>query len=158
MLAISACSKGWGFALLERPDRLVDYGLIKVRPWSKQQVARKLADLLRKSQATTLAVRDLTGLPSGPRTLWTNREAVRVATAQAAKVRIIGSKELVAAFGTRTVRDLTVEVCNRYPELEPRNPPPRRPWMAQDERLHLFVATALADLLQERVMRPGPWS
>jgi len=77
VVGISPTSRGFGFAVLESPENLVDWGLAHVRPPEPQKVAVRGAELLERHQP------DLLVLPAGTRgqPLWEsvagNAEATR---------------------------------------------------------------------------------
>ena len=145
-LAIDPTARGFGFAVLEGTDLLVDWGVVQL--WSqnkKELVARVDAyiDRYRPSIFVTEQVgpgrsrrraREITTLLAGHAVLrhmpvfTISRDAVR---------------KLFVPTGT-TKFEIALAITKTFPELASRLPRKRKPWMSEDERMNLFDAVSFA--------------
>ena len=63
------------------------------------------------------------------------------------RVKSVSRAELKQAFaesGAGTKYEIAMAIANRFPELAPRLPRFRKPWMSEDYRMSIFDAVALA--------------
>ena len=63
------------------------------------------------------------------------------------RVKSVSRAELKQAFaesGAGTKYEIAMAIANRFPELAPRLPRFRKPWMGEDYRMSIFDAVALA--------------
>jgi hypothetical protein len=69
------------------------------------------------------------------------------------EVRAIPRRRVIRAFasvGGATKYAIAVVIAERFPELAPRLPPVRKPWMSEDARMAIFDAMALALVYYDR--------
>jgi Holliday junction resolvasome RuvABC endonuclease subunit len=148
VLAIDPTSRGFGFAILEGPGRLVDWGVKEARTDKRRRSLRQINDLLTHYPPELIVVEDCTR--------WDSRRSLRVE-------RLIGGIQKLAArqgvamraFSRSVVRrvlcqspactkhQIALVIAKRLPELAPRVPPPRQPWMSEDYRMSIFDAVAV---------------
>ncbi len=148
VLALDPTSKGLGFAVLEGPDRLVDWGLKHVRGDLNGKSLAQASDLIRQYQPNLLVIEDARA--QGCR----RRQRVRRLLARLAplarrhrvRCRAIPQRWVLACFALEATNKqrIAVAIAERFPELDPRLPPLRNPFMGEDERTAIFDATALA--------------
>lgn len=145
-LAVDPMSRGFGFAVIEDRDLLIDWGVVQV--WSKNKkelVARVdayidryrpvffVTERVNKGKSRKRA-REITTLLAGHAALrhliviTVTREAVR---------------RLFQTTGT-TKFEIALAITKNFPELASRLPRKRKPWMSEDERMNLFDAVAFA--------------
>jgi Holliday junction resolvasome RuvABC endonuclease subunit len=143
-LAIDPASRGLGFALLEGPSTLIDWGFHDVR---KDRDARCLAlviSMLTTFKPDVLVLEDFGTCRSA------RVKALADAFAAAAKERGIAScrvsrKAVRSRFPTcRTKYDRARELVARFPELKAWCPPTRKIWLTEDPRINIFDALGLA--------------
>jgi hypothetical protein len=53
-------------------------------------------------------------------------------------------KQVFSESGASTKYEIAVAIAQRFPELAPRLPRFRKPWMSEDYRMSIFDAVALA--------------
>jgi hypothetical protein len=51
--------------------------------------------------------------------------------------------EIPTPFGASSKQEIAAAIANRFPELAPRLPRFRKPWMSEDYRMSIFDAVAL---------------
>lgn len=142
VLGISPYSRGFGFAVVEDGYRLIDYGLVQVRPWTRARVSAKLTAVLVASQPSVVALLEVTP-GRGGRTAWATSEALRLARSFRVRWRQLDGRS--ACLGLANAGGgLEDAIVSLFPELEARCPRPRRLWESEDERKHLFLAVALS--------------
>jgi Holliday junction resolvasome RuvABC endonuclease subunit len=149
VVAIDPGGSKFGFAVLEGEDRLIDWGLRKVRKGRKAHGTRRVIDLLDCYRPDALIVEDVSSKHAGrsPRI----RRLVKAVIALGAERKIptysFPRSQIRAVFlqaGAFTKEEIAGVVAGRFPALEVRLPPKRRPWMSEDNRINLFEAVALA--------------
>jgi hypothetical protein len=142
ILAIDPSSKGFGFAVLEGTDRLVDWGFARVWATSELEFVARVDSILVRYRPRVLVLPEI---PSEPRRA---RSARRVATLSVQmrqyglRIMIATPSQIRSAFpGTKQER--AESIAGYFPELKPWLPRQRRPWMTEDERMDIFDAVAL---------------
>ena len=150
VLAIDPATRGYGFAVLEGPRRLVDWGVASVRRNKRALSLTRLAAQIRLFRPGVVVLPD----PADgrhPRCARV-RELIHAMQALAAKeeikTRLISRAHVVSLFaplGADTKHEIAVAIARRFPaELAHRVPPPRRPWMPEHHNMPIFDALALA--------------
>src|SRR5262249_32692692 len=61
VLAIDPSTRGFGFAVLEGPNRLIDWGVKETKVNKKRRSLRFIAELIHRYQPSVLVVEDYTG-------------------------------------------------------------------------------------------------
>ena len=149
ILSVAPRSRGFGYAVIEAPQRLIDWGTRSARAQKATRTWKGIATLIDAFQPDLLVLEDtqdhasrrskrirklLTGLM-----VKASRRRIEVAAVPAAAVRLV-FRELHAFNKDEIARVLV----SHFPELAPRLPPRREPWMSEDERMSIFDAIALA--------------
>jgi len=150
VVGVAPTSRGFGFAVLEDGEVLVDWGLVHCRPPEPERVVERALALLARHDPDLLVLQATEVSRYGDR-------AKRFAVLLEEKARSTGvavtaiSSDAVrrhfAAYGL-TKNDRAEEMAKRFPELRPRQPGKRRPWQSQDERMAIFNALSLVITLQ----------
>jgi len=148
VLAIDPSIRGFGFAILEGPDRLIDWGVRETKVDKKRKSLRFIAELIDRYQPSVFVVEDYAA--KGSRRCGRVRELIndisKLAVKRKVKVRSCSSVKVKQAFaecgGTNKYK-IAVEIANRFPELAPRLPRFRKPWMSEDYRMSIFDAAGL---------------
>jgi Holliday junction resolvasome RuvABC endonuclease subunit len=149
VLAIDPSTRGFGFAVLEGTDRLVDWGVKETKTDKNKRSLRLISELIEQYEPSVVVVEDYTGkgsrrcrraaqLIDGISTLALNRK-VKVKRFSKAEV-----KQAFAESGARTKYEIAVAISKRFPELAPRLPRFRKPWMSEDYRMSIFDAVGFA--------------
>ena len=149
VLAIDPYSQGFGFAVLEGPERLIDYGLKKVRGDKNSACFEKIIALIEYYQPDVILLRDSTGKGSrrSLRVQTLIQEILKLALSKRIKARTFSRVEIRKSFSlssAATNHQLACIIAPQFPELIFRLPPPRKAWMSEDERMSIFVAVSLA--------------
>ena len=149
VLAINPYSKGFGFAILEGPERLIDYGVKKVRGDKNRACLKKVTNLINRYQPDVITLQDSTGKGSrrGVRIQKLTQGILRLALQERIKERSFSRVQITKTFsssGVATKHQVATSIVKQLPELAFRLPPPRKSWMSEDERMSIFDATALA--------------
>jgi hypothetical protein len=61
-------------------------------------------------------------------------------------------KHAFAECPNQTKYEIAVAIGKRFPELAPRVPPFRKPWMSEDYRMSIFDAVALGLAIFQQIM------
>lgn len=143
LLAIDPTSKGFGFVVVEHGTRLVDWGVARVWATSEMEFVVRVQALIERYGTAFLV---LPKLPSEPRRARASRRLAALSLhAQQFRMQVasVSPSDVGAALpGTKQRR--AESLASAFPELRAWLPPPRRPWMTEDERMHIFDALALA--------------
>ena len=150
VLAIDPTNRGCGFAVLEGPTRLIDWG-------NKRVVGRNVnagciaavVRLLRWYEPECLVIEDCT--VRGAR----RRERVRRLTddladlarrfnVRAVRVPWARVRKVCGSSPTATKEQIATRLAEQFPELARHLPAHRKPWMSEDVRMSIFDAVALA--------------
>ncbi|MBI4032583.1 hypothetical protein HY374_02660 [Candidatus Berkelbacteria bacterium] len=149
MLSVDPTSRGFGFAVLEGPARLVDWGTKDSGRADSQAACREVAALLDRYAPDALVVEEVSDASS--------RRCDRVRRLIAGlrdegkrrdiSVVAIPKSRVRAAFGGADVSNkhsIAQIISEHFPELVPRLPPRRKAWMSEDARLSIFDAVSFA--------------
>jgi Holliday junction resolvasome RuvABC endonuclease subunit len=146
VLAVDPTSRGFGFAVLEGPATLVDWGVHETRRRGEEPILRKVKSLVRHYQPDVIVVEHC-GYPGSRR----RSRARATVTAILALARALGvpGREISTAsvrqlFGRATKDGTARAIAEHLPALASRLPPKRKPWMSEAERMAIFDATAFA--------------
>jgi hypothetical protein len=148
LLAVDPFSRGVGFAVLEGPDNLIDFGLKRTGRADNGRSMRMVETLIGRFNPDVLALEDWRA--AGSRRCGRVQQLLqRITTLDMKGIRV----RLIARHQLRRIGRLP-EVCTKYgracilverfPELHPFLPPVRKPWMAEDDRMGIFDAAAFA--------------
>jgi hypothetical protein len=156
VLAIDPTSKGFGFAVLEGPRRLVDWGVKHASGNGK--CLKQAASLIERYRPEALVVErtDANGCRRRLRVRQLIKELLVLARKRQLRARRIPRRTVLRYFaksGLATKRQIAVALSIRFPELEPYLPPERKPWMSEDERMGIFDAVAFGLAFYESLRR-----
>lgn len=155
ILAVDSVSRGFGFVVLETPDRLVDWGTKEARIEKQKTRLNKIAALWERYESDLLVLEDYAarGCRRSARVRGLLRRIQAAAVRRGLLVRAVPRRAVRKAFascGARTKDEIARAVASEFPELAPHLPPPRKPWMSEDQRMGIFGAMALAVAVVER--------
>jgi len=164
ILAIAPSTRGFGFAVLEGPATLVDWGVKSIKGEKNSRSLAKVGELIAHYEPEVIVLQDnstkesrrcarIKELDQQIMALASNRN-VRVAAFSRHKVtRVFFGKDEGTKYALAEI------LSKRFPEeLGFRLPPKRRPWMSEDYRMDIFVAVSLALTFyaSKRKQNPGP--
>ena len=160
ILAIAPSTRGFGFAVLEGRDTLVDWGIKSVKGDKNSQCLAKVRELIGDYPPDVIVLEDTSAKDSrrGPRIRALTQEIIALASSSKVKVELFTQKQIRKNFFTdgKGTKDALAEiVAKRFPdELAHRLPPKRRDWQSEDSRMGIFDAIALALIsLREKTHR-----
>src|SRR5262249_25387033 len=124
VLAIDPSTRGFGFALLEGPNRLIDWGVKETKTDKKHRSLQLIADLIDQYQPSTIVVEDYAA--KGSRRCGRVRELIndiaKLAETRNVKVRSFSRLKVKQAFaesGASNKFEIAKTIANRFPELAP---------------------------------------
>lgn len=146
VLAIEPSTKGFGFAVMEGPEQLIDWGLKVVRGDKNSECLKKVAQLIDRYSPDLIVTEDYRHKNS--RRSRRVRRLLKAILALASKKKVRGRSVSRAAVRTAFSQDssaptkhsIAIEIAKLLPELTPRLPRLRKPWMREDERMSVFDA------------------
>lgn len=146
VLAIDPCSKGFGFAVLEAPDRLVDWGVACVWSGNSEAFLARVDAMIQRYSPTCIAIEAVPDSPRRARTVRHLRAIECYLRASSLPAAVIPAQQIRAlvCHSRATKHDLALHIAKAFPELAPWCPPRRLPWKSEDARMHIFDAVALA--------------
>ena len=149
VLAIDPTCRGFGFAILEGPERLLDWGVAHARKNKRDRCLARIAELIRRYEPTVIVAEDGTAKGSRrcPRVLRLLRDVSKLAAENHIIMHSIPRSKVHRVFSedsARTKYQIAKLIAAQFPELAPRLPPVRKPWMSEDDRMSIFDALAFA--------------
>jgi Holliday junction resolvasome RuvABC endonuclease subunit len=154
VLAIAPSTRGFGFAVLEGFEHLVDWGVKSVEENKNAQCLVKVEELIAHYLPTVVVLQNHSseGSRHSARIRALGKRVVGLALRRKVKVKLFSNEQVKRAFfadGKGTKYALAEILAGRFPEeLGFRLPPKRRAWMSEDYRMAIFDAVALALLPQ----------
>ena len=154
LLAVSLSTWGFGYAVLEGGNSLVDYGNKRI---NKDKNARSLAHIEKMivhNQPDVLVLQDVNakGTHRAPRIKQLHRKIVALAKKRKLKVVEISGTELRRLLLNNeagTKREMAELLAKKFPdELASRLPEKRKAWKSEDARMDIFDAVGLAVTLK----------
>ena len=149
ILAVAPSTRGFGYAVLEGHDTLVDWGVKTVKGNKNIQSLAKVEELIAHYQPGILVLEDAAAKNSrrSPRIRKLGAQIIKLAATCKTGVKIFSRDQVMKTFildsqGTKYA--LAEILVKRFPEeLGSRLPPKRKPWMSEDARMNIFDAVAL---------------
>lgn len=162
VLAIAPSTRGFGFAVLEGSETLVDWGVKSVAGDKNTCSLSKVEELISHYQPEFVALENDATKQSArsPRIRALSRRIIAMVRKSGLDVALLPRQEIRKVFfgncqGTKHA--LAEILATRFPqELGFRLPPKRRPWMSEDYRMDIFDAVALALVWRLRNTRKTP--
>jgi Holliday junction resolvasome RuvABC endonuclease subunit len=132
VLAIDPSTRGFGFAVLEGPDRLIDWGVKETRNEKNRRSLKLIWELIEQYEPSVLVLEDYAG--KGSRRCRRVQELIEAISKLAAKrklkVRMHSRAKVKQVFSkscTSNKQEIALDIVNRFPELAPRLPRFRNP-------------------------------
>lgn len=149
VLALDPISRGFGYAILEGAETLVDWGIAHVQADREAGSLERIDELLERYRPDVIILEDIAA--SGSRRSGRVRKLIvailKLALARDVAPRFIARTAVSRALrqlGGVTKHEIATALAARFPELGPRLPPRRRTWMSEDPRTAIFDAVGLA--------------
>jgi len=147
VLGIDPCRKGIGFGVIDGSGRLIDWGVARLYSTNDEEFLVRLDALASRNRATLLVLQETAGTMRGAVAKRRALLATEYWRAREVASRVIQRRLLDAHFGLghrASKHDLSLAVCDIYPELRVHLPPKRRPWDSESPRTRMFLAVALS--------------
>jgi Holliday junction resolvasome RuvABC endonuclease subunit len=149
ILAISLSSRGFGYAVLQGDDWLIDYGKKVINKDKNVRVLGHIEKIITRKQPDVLVLQDVNarGARRDPRIKRLHTKIIMLAKKRKLKVMKFSGIELrrlLLGDATGTKHEMAELMAKQFPdELASRLPPKRKPWKSQDARMDIFDAVAL---------------
>src|SRR5262249_12646012 len=158
VLAIDPSTRGFGFAVLEGPNQLIDWGVKETKVDKNRKTLKLVADLIDRYQPNAIVVEDYAGKGSRRCRRVANliKDISKLATKRNIRVKSFSRLKVKQAFSESAAsnkQEIAAAIANRFPELVPRLPRFRKPWMSEDYRMSIFDAVSLAITFFEKRRR-----
>jgi hypothetical protein len=145
-LSLDPTSEGFCFVVLAGSETLLDWGCREVMKSRPEEWRRKIAKFIGRYNPDLIVLERMEPSRRGP---WARRFAADVgvfARDLGIAVGEISRREVQEEFSEsgRTKYEIAVAIARLFPELEPRLPRKRKPWMSEDDRMSIFDALAFA--------------
>ena len=147
-IAIAPTSRGFGYAVFEQKDALLDWGVKEARTNKTRDSLLKLRVLMHLLQPAVMVVENT----QDPRSRRSKRvsdlieKMARLAKEKSVPVVRYPRNDVLAIFhrvGARNKDDIAAAIAKKLPELAPRVPPRRRIWESEHYNMAIFEAAAL---------------
>ncbi len=150
IFALDPMHKGFGYAVLELPLRLVDWGIARVKGEKHAGAVAAFEKLLDRFRPDALVLEDA-GAPGSrrhPRVRRLIDALVQIARERGIAVFTVARTAVLKCFSTpeerATKQSVAKRLTGRFPELLSKLPPARKLWESENERMSIFDALALA--------------
>lgn len=150
ILAVAPSTRGFGFAVLEGAETLVDWGVKSVNGDKNARSLVKVEELIVHYQPGVLVLEDNSAKASrhSTRIRELHQNIIAMAASRNVKVASFSREQVRRVFFAKdqgSKHALAEIIAKRFPEeLGFRLPPKRRPWMSEDYRMDIFEAVSLA--------------
>lgn len=147
VLAIAPTTQGVGYVVLESPAMPVDWAIKSVRDKEESKALSAISKLLQHYRPDVFVLEEPQGSRRWPRIQKLLEAASRLPQIQHITIRrfpMSRVKKVFRTFRAETKYEIAHAVAQQLPELAPRLPRIRKPWMSQDSRMGIFDAAALA--------------
>jgi Holliday junction resolvasome RuvABC endonuclease subunit len=148
ILAVAPSSRGFGFAVLEGRETLVDWGVKSVTGDKNTQSLARVEGLITHYHPEVMVLQETATIRRSARIRELGQRIVVLAGSHNLRVVLVSREQVRRVFfdkGHGTKQALAEIVATRFPEeLGARVPPKRQPWMSEDYRMDIFDAVSLA--------------
>ena len=131
-MAIDPATRGFGFAVLEGPERLIDWGVKETKTDKKRRTLKLIAELVDWYRPSVIVLEDTAAQDSRRcnRVECLIDEIGTLAAKSNVKVKRVSKAAVKQAFAecpAQTKYEIAMAIGKRFPELAPRVPPFRKP-------------------------------
>jgi hypothetical protein len=150
IFALDPTTKGFGYAVLETPFRLVDWGLAHISGEKESGAVARFEKLLDQFRPDVVILEDSAapGSRRRPRMQKLLEKLEESARGRGIEVRMIPRLAVIECFSSPEARatkhSITKRLAETFPELAEKMPQRRKIWQSEDERIATFDALALA--------------
>lgn len=152
VLAIDPITRGFGYAVLEGPHALLDWGLKGTSRWPEPRerwCLREITELVETYGPDRIIVEDCLKSRSrlGLRNQHLLKQVIQLADEfgiPTSRITRTAMRSVFVPAGASTKYQIARAIAERFPELGWRMPRLRKPWMSEDARMGIFDALAFA--------------
>jgi hypothetical protein len=150
IFAVDPTTKGFGYAVLETPLRLVDWSLAHVSGEKESGALARFETLLDQFRPDVVVLEDSAapGSRRRPRVQKLLGKLQETARERGIAVHAIPRLAVIECFSSPDKRatkySITEHLAETFPELAAKAPRRRKVWQSEDERMSVFDALALA--------------
>jgi RNase H-fold protein (predicted Holliday junction resolvase) len=145
VLAIDPSTRGLGYAILEGPHRLLDWGVKQATDDKNAECVRIVKNLIKQYRPHVLVLENVEGNDSRRRTRVRELlQAIRETARQLGVKVMAETPERVRTAFTPKKDMIAAALAGRFPELASRLPKPRTLTMPEHSAMPVFDATAFA--------------
>lgn len=145
VLSLYPNCRGLGYACIEEPQLLLDFGIVTVKPASNGRIMERVSRLLSYYKPAVILVRDaqtynkrICGLLED---IACHAELLGLSVHRYSRQQI---KEAFEVHGASTKYEVSRKLAEWFPLLNTRAPKVRKAWMDEDYNMGIFDAVALA--------------
>jgi hypothetical protein len=149
ILSLYSNARGLGYVCLESPQNLKESGVLTIRPICNGRILERITKFVDFFKPKVIIVKDFENNYSRQ-----NKRAVALAEsianyAKEVKVPVYRYtrqqiRDVFEQFGAKSKYEIAQKIISWFPQLEPRAPKIRKPWMAEDYHMGEFDAISLA--------------
>jgi Holliday junction resolvasome RuvABC endonuclease subunit len=144
ILALDPASRGLGYVVIEGPDVLIEWGFRNARGNKDVQRIVFVGALLARYKPDVLVLEEYVGRQRSARIQHLANAFAKLALDRGTQVHRIPRKAVRSAMLSKSKYDIADKLAARFPELKRYCPPHRKLWKAEDSRINIFDALALA--------------
>ena len=149
ILAVDPYDRGFGYAVLEGPDNLIDWGTTAAARRTTARHLSSLKHLIDRFAPDILVTEDGARQGSSRRreTRLLLKRIRRFAKRHQVRVRMYSRAEVEEAFsvvGARNKHQIATMIADWFPELAARLPKPQKPWTGENRSMNVFDAVSFA--------------
>jgi len=159
VLSIRPTSMGFGFAVLEGPESLIDCGVKQAPKYDKTWCLAQAAAFMDQYHLDLVVIED--GASKARRRSSRVGDLVaairKLARRRKLPTRTLSRRKVKRAFESTerpTKHRIAVRIAVCFPVLAPRVPPPRKPWMSEHYNMAIFDAIAVGLTLRRKAREP----
>jgi len=145
ILGIDPIRRGFAYAVIETPNRLIDWGTHRSK--TDEGILRRFEDVLTRLLPHVIVIEDFEAWPESSPRIHAREflNGVRlIAFLQSIPLERLSREKVHAALGAETKHEIAAAIAVRLPELFPRLPRPRKPWTSEAPSMNIFDACSLA--------------
>jgi Holliday junction resolvasome RuvABC endonuclease subunit len=149
VVAIDPTHRGFGYIVLEGPERLIDWGITHVQGARNKASIAAAGDLISHYRPQIMVLEDAAerNCRRHPRVRQLIEALEHYGRERGLTVRKIARTTVKKTFllcGIRNKNQMAQFIVVRFSELARYVPPERKPWMSEDTRMAIFDAAAFA--------------
>lgn len=150
LLSIDPSVAGFGFAVIEGGNRLVDWGVARIWSRNDQEFLARIESMIDRYRPALVVLEDRSGSRRRSRSLRRLRLVASYCVARPLPIAFVTRRSVRQAFGEsgRTKHDIATAIVMEFRELESRLPKPRKAWMPEDEQMNIFDAISFVVALR----------